>query len=273
MSSLEELTSKLTTAFDGKDYQKCDLLLPAIKIELIKNNLLVPTDPDHVNPNDLLVTRSILEVGAIVSINLLNTANFNSFFSQLKLFYGLSQLPTSNNRNKLVALYLLLLLSQGDLASFHIELEQFVNEKMTVDELEQDRFLSVPIKIEKWLIDGDCSKVYEILSQQSTKFPCEEFHLFKNNLIDAVRTEIARNMESTYGSLPIANCKLLLFMQDLTLNDLENFIAERGWALTNGVVQFKPVGQSVPDGLSNEDGEKTIINNVLGYAREMETII
>lgn len=42
MPSLSELVKSLSVAFECKKYDTCQKLLPAIKIELIKNNLVIP---------------------------------------------------------------------------------------------------------------------------------------------------------------------------------------------------------------------------------------
>ncbi|GME80406.1 unnamed protein product [Ambrosiozyma monospora] len=158
--SLEELTTKLTAHFNLDDYETCSKLLGKIKIELVKSNLLIPTLHTRTNPNDLIITRSILEIGALVSINLLKMKDFSNYITQLKPFYeiGVNEIPESKNKNKLISLYLLLLLTQDDLASFHIELEKFLNVGLSIDELEKDQYLSIPIKFEKWIIDGDFNK-------------------------------------------------------------------------------------------------------------------
>lgn len=272
--SLETLTKQLTTHFNSQDYETCAKTLPAIKVELVKNGLLIPYAGTTVNPNDLLIARSILEIGALTSINLLDYAQFENYISQLKSFYQLSHLETSKNESKIISLFLLLLLSQGDLASFHIELEYFQNRNLTTDDLEKDQYLSIPINLEKWLIDGDYYKIYDFLSQDHNKFPCNEFKLFKNNLVDAVRLEVWENLQKSYDSLPVSNCKLLLFMSNLSDGSFKEKVSEvfgdSGYVVEKGIVYFK--NESLVNS-AEENDEKKIVKDLLTYAMEMENIV
>jgi 26S proteasome regulatory subunit N12 len=272
--SLEQLATKLTENFNKEDYEACHKLLTPIKIELIEHNLLVPSIYSRVNPNDLLITRSILEIGALVSINLLYMNEFSNYIVQLKPFYEIDNIKSqSNQKNKLLSLYLLSLLTQDDLAMFHIELENFQNYNMSVDDLEQDEYLSIPIKFEKWIIDGDFNKVYETLSSKH-KFPCKEFNIFEPELLTSIRLNIANSLENVYKELPIENLKLLLFLKEI--DETKQFIENFNWNLVNGVVYFSKkenfVGQEV-NILDEIHDEKSIIKNSLIYASEMERII
>ncbi|KAG0683549.1 regulatory particle non-ATPase [Pichia californica] len=296
--SLETLTTKLTENFSKEDYESCYKLLTPIKIQLIEHNLLVPSNQSNINPNDLIITRAILEIGALVSINLLKMQEFSNFITQLKPFYELKLLNKeefkSNEKNKLLSLYLLLLLTRDDLALFHIELESFKNFNLNIDDLENDEFLSIPIKFEKWIIDGDFNKIFEILSLSSSssssssssktaitttttknqKFPCKEFNLFENELLNSIRINIATNLEKVYKNLPIENFKLILFLKEIseTYEYIENF----NWTLNNGIVDFTKKNFKIDEEnniIDEINDEKTIIKNSLIYATEMESII
>lgn len=273
--SLEQLATKLTESFNSEDYESCHKLLTPIKIQLIEHNLLVPSNHSTVNPNDLIITRSILEIGALVAINLSRMNEFSNYIIQLKPFYELENLPNEGNqKNKLLSLYLLLLLTQGDLAMFHIELENFQNYQLNVDDLENDEFLSIPIKFEKYIIDGDFNKVYETLSSKH-KFPCKEFNLFEDDLLNSIRLNIATDLEKVYKELPLENLKLLLFLKEI--QETNEFIQTFGWSLSNnGIVDFRKKEKLLGDEASiieEINDEKTIIKNSLIYATEMESII
>lgn len=276
--SLESLTKELTVFFNQEDYANCYDLLPKIKIELIKNNLLVPTSDTKINPNDLMITRSLLEIGALSSINLLKPLEFSNYITQVKSFYELNDiLPISKNQNKLISLYLLLLLTQDNLALFHIELEKFKNFGLNVDDLETDEYLSIPIKFEKWIIDGNFNKVYDILSSKH-KYPCKEFNLFEKDLLDSIRFTISTNIESSYESLPIENLKLLLFLKNS--NDINEYIEKMNWLVENNVVYFNKSLTNTDAMIDDNDDEiveakdeRLIIKNVIGYGKEMESIV
>lgn len=266
--SLESLTTQLTVSFNDDDYTECVKLLTPIRIELIKSGLLVPNSPT-INPNDMAITRSILEIGALTSLDLQDMTEFSNYITLLRPFYSLPKetLPLSQNQNKLLSLFLLLLLTQGDLALFHVELDKFQNFGLSVDQLEQDEYLSIPIKFEKWIIDGDFIKVYDALSS-SHKFPCKEFNLFEPDLLNSIRLNIAENLQSAYTSLPLENLKMLLFSK--SNDEVEHFIEGFGWSLKNGVVYFSHRPTDADEEVTDE---KQIIRNSLGYAKEMESII
>lgn len=267
--SLEKLTTELTANFQNDNYDACDKLLTPIRAKLVKSGLLVPSTDSRINPNDMIITRSILEIGALVSINTQSMQEFSNYITLLRPFYSLPSgtLPESQNRNKLLSLYLLLLLTQGDLAMFHVELEKFQNFNMSVDEMEKDEYLSIPIKFEKWIIDGDYNKVYETLSSKH-KFPCKEFNLFETDLLNSIRLNIAENLETAYKELPVENLQMLLFLD--SSDQVSQFIKEFHWTLRNGTVWFTKKRKELEEEITDE---KMIIKNSLGYAREMESII
>ena len=108
-------------------------------------------------------------------------------------------------RNKIWGLYLLLLLTQGDYAGFHTELEglevRWGDGNMGTGShgeqggrkggmmngngngmgkegkgLEDDRFLGYPIKLERWLMEGAYDLVWKAMA--SGKVPSEEYGVF-----------------------------------------------------------------------------------------------
>ena len=266
--SLEQLTTKLTEHFQKEDYETCFKLLTPIKIQLIEHNLLVPNFQSKINPNDLQITMSILEIGALISINLFKMDEFSNYIIQLKPFYEINELNSrSNQKNKLLSLNLLYLLTKGDLAMFHIELENFQNFNLNVDDLEKDEFLSIPIKFEKWIIDGDFNKVNEVLSKKNN-FPCKEFNIFESGLLNSIRINISNNIELVYKQLPIENLKILLFLNEIS--EVKEFIDQYGWKFEKNIVYFDKNELKFEDNI-NDDRE--IIKNSLIYAKEMETII
>lgn len=272
--SLEQLTVKLTESFIQGDYETASKILTPIKIELIKYNLLVPTLQTRIDIKDLIITRKILEIGALVSFNLREMNEFANFITQLKPFYEIEQIrEESKEFRKLLSLYLILLLTQDDLALFHIEIENFQNYGMSVDDLEKDDFLSIPINFEKWIIDGDFNKIYDILSTEH-KFPCSEFNIFKDELLNSMRLNIANNLEKVYKELPLENLKLLLFLKQI--DETKQFIENFNWECKNGIVYFNKSETKLNEvfGIIEEiEDEKTIVKNALIYAAEMEKII
>ncbi|AET40410.1 proteasome regulatory particle lid subunit RPN12 Ecym_6002 [Eremothecium cymbalariae DBVPG len=272
MVTLPELVKGLKAAFQSKDYSSCAKLLAPIKIELIKSKLLVP-DLDAISSgntayiNDLEVSKKILEIGALSSINLLDFTNFENYYAQLRAFYfGATEghnLSESENKKKLISLYLLILLSQGDVTRFHSELE-FLS-KRNLGNLEENTYLSYPIKLEKLLMEGSYQKAWDMLQNSKDADKIDEFNIFDETLMNAIRDSIARNTEVAYTKLPLFNVKaLLLFKSE---KQTESFAKARGWNVTNGSVIFDE------DDVVDKRAKTSIVSKALDYAINLESII
>lgn len=161
MPSLSELTKGLKTAFENKRYETCLKLLVPIKIELIKANLLIPAlnkaAENESYRQDLNIAKKILEIGALCSIYCEDFATFMGYYSQLSAFYfsNIKELSESESKSKLISLYLLILLAQNDYTKLHSEFES-LNRYIT--NLEDDAYLSYPVKLERLLMEGSYQK-------------------------------------------------------------------------------------------------------------------
>lgn len=101
-------------------------------------------------------------------------------------------------------------------------------------------------------------------------------------LVGTIRNEIADCSEKAYQSLPISNAKNLLFLD--SEGAVVEFAQNRGWILRDGRIYFpiQPQGAQDDSGqpAAGQRSEKdiltasgTIIENAIGYARELETIV
>ncbi|CAL9736689.1 26S proteasome regulatory subunit Rpn12p [Monosporozyma servazzii] len=282
---LPSLVKSLSVAFNAKDYESCEKLLGPTKVELIKHNLLVPnlqkSNLSETYISDLNITKNILEIGALSSIYLSKFDIYQSYFTQLRQFYfnDIKALNDSNNKCKLISLYLLILLSQGDVTTFHSELE-YLDKHFS--DLEDDELLSYPIKVDRWLMEGSYQKAWGLLEAGSA---VPELDVFSKTLMEAIRDEIAMSTELAYESLPLMNVKTLLFFN--TEKNAETFALERGWEITNSTVYFhnkERINQNVveeeieeQDGKANMTGTKlaqfNLIKKTMDYAVNIETII
>ncbi|KAI3403123.2 rpn12 [Candida oxycetoniae] len=276
--SLQKLTAEIYFSFEKEDYHKCQQLLTPIKIELIKHNLLVPVDSNTQTKdqlNDIRIAQRILEIGAFSSLFTNDYTGFENYFAQLKPFYtneklqNLKKAHVNTDTTKIISLYLLYLLSQGLISKFHVELESIYNFEQF--DAENDKFLRFPIDLESNLMEGNCIKIWKLLNEEQS-LPCKEFSHFGATLINALRFEIARSLEKTYTSIPVSNCKNLLYLSqeisdaafEHTLRDSLNLT---NWELKNGVLYFTQTESE-----ANIDNG-SIIKNVLGYAEQMESIV
>lgn len=94
-------------------------------------------------------------------------------------------------------------------------------------------------------------------------------------LIHTIRAEIASCSECAYPSLPITNAKNLLFLD--SEGAVIEFAQARGWTFRDGRIYFPAAqqegGANADEGSAVETGSHAFIENALGYARELETIV
>lgn len=284
--SLEHLTHKLKESFDSHEYQQAVQLLPKIQVLLLENSLLIPNFSkleDSQYLSDLLISRSILEIGALSAINCDELDKFEHLVLQLWSFYfnqvNHHQLSKSGKKNKILALYLLRLLSKGDVVKFHSELEFLQGHIKNID---SDLYLNYPIKIENWVLEGYYDKAIESIknTESEEKLKLKEFNVFNNTLLETIRFEISRSMEKSYTSLPLSNAKYLLFLN--SEKEVESWAGEQGWDVERGVLQFEKLqaSSSLFQDNNEEDEEddnitpsERLVKNTLNYAKEIDSII
>lgn len=282
MVALGDLVKTLNAAFESKDYESCEKIIPAVKLELIKNKIFLPdfTNTNDQYINDLNITKRILEIGALTNIFLSRNEAFENDFTQLRTFYFCKneKLANSENKSKIICLYLLVLRSDGDVTKFHSELEYLDRH---IPNLEDDELLSYPIKVDRWLMEGLYQRAWELLDA-GLNIP--EFDVFNMTLMTAIRDEIAHSTEMAYQELPLSSIKTLLFLDNE--KDVETVADDRGWTVSNGIVKFNQEDDDdddddIDDGFENDglDFNKTardrlkVIDNTLDYAINLETIV
>ncbi|OBZ76190.1 26S proteasome non-ATPase regulatory subunit 8 [Grifola frondosa] len=260
---LAAMYQELQRAFTARpcDLQTCGVLLAKLKIGLVETGLLVP----HGNPHleDLVIARDILEVGAFWSIRSKNIPSFDRYFSQLQTFYNdySSVLPPSPREYPIRGLNLIRLLTQNRIADFHTTLESL---PLPADSLTANPYISHPINLERWLMEGSYSKVWNAREEA----PAEEYKFFVDSLMGTIRNEIASCEEAAYESLPLKDAATLLFFK--SQSELLSYAQQRGWQvdLTAAKIIFAKKGEEkveIPQ-------EKLIAAN-LSYARELEQIV
>ena len=158
--------------------------------------------------------------------------------------------------------------------------------------LEGDEFISYPVKLERWLMEGSYDRVWGATKREGV--PSEEYGVFsevsfpspktiytgdwwldaKNHekvLIGTIRDEIASCSEKAYPSLPITNAKNLLFLE--SEGSVVEFAQARGWVVKDGRIYFP---QSQEDMRTEKEilvASGQVIENTIGYARELEQIV
>ncbi|KAL9100442.1 MAG: hypothetical protein Q9163_004187 [Psora crenata] len=257
--------------------EKISTLLSTAKRQLLQLNALLPTP--STSPHILHLARETLETGALLSIRLQNIDAFTRYFQQLAPFYELPASsyspPGEGQRSKVTGLYLLLLLTKGDYAEFHTVLEGLETEVggergKGSKGLEEDKFIGYPVKLERWLMEGSYDRVWKAVGREGV--PSEEFGVFSEVLIGTIRSEIASCSEKAYASLPVPNAKNLLFLD--SEGGVVEFARSRRWVVKDGRIWF-PLQQG-EEGRTEKDilvASEQVIENAIGYARELETIV
>ncbi|KAM0324562.1 hypothetical protein ACHAQA_007947 [Verticillium albo-atrum] len=271
--ALQQILSQLQTQGSSLSYADASALLSKAKLALLKLNALTPsptTPAAH-----LPLARDLYEQGALASIRARNPDAFTRYVHQLQPFYDLppdALRPNPAERNKITGLYMLLLLTQGRYAEFHSELESLATRDGGGDGsvVEDDRYLGYPIRLERWLMEGSYDRVWKAM--KSREVPCEEYSVFSEILTSQIRSEIASSSERAYPSLPISSTKSLLFLD--SEGAVVEFAKHRGWIIRDGNIYFPDTAESSSEeGGQQKELSKMVIENTLGYARELETIV
>ena len=172
---LQDIQRKLKSS---RSYNEQLPLLSSAKLALLKLKSLTPLP--NTPSSTLSLARDIFETGALLSIRAKDPAAFTRYVHQLTPFYELpdERLAPSAEKNKITGLYLLLLLTQGDYAGFHTELEglELRGGLPGGNNVENDRFLGYPIKLERWLQEGSFDLVWKAMA--SREVPSEEYGVF-----------------------------------------------------------------------------------------------
>lgn len=93
-------------------------------------------------------------------------------------------------------------------------------------------------------------------------------------LTSQIRSEIASSSERAYPSLPLSSTKSLLFLD--SEGSVVEFAKHRGWEVRDGHIFFPSAAAasaSTEEGGQEKEMSLVVIENTLGYARELETIV
>ncbi|EEH18906.1 hypothetical protein PABG_01225 [Paracoccidioides brasiliensis Pb03] len=281
---LPAIIAELQSKLQSKQLGKATELLSNAKRTLLQLNALVPMPSTP--PELISLAREIFELGAIASLRINDYTSFTRYYQQLQPFYdkereleatgsaSVAQLNLkTSQRSKITGLYLLYLLSLGNNTDFHTVLEGLVVEaSLKGQNVEDDPFIRYPVELERSLMEGSYDKVWR--ETKSERVPSEDFGIFSSVLVGTIRSEIADCSEKAYPSLPISNGKNLLFLD--SEGAVVEFAQARGWILRDGRIYFPQpettqTTQNSDKGILRAGG--SIIENAIGYARELETIV
>lgn len=274
--ALPKLAEELYGLFAAESHAQCLRLLPPIKLELVKHNLLVPTPQNTQTSqqiNDLKIAERILEIGALLLLLTADYTGFENYVALLRPFYNNPNLHAAGEANtdatKIWALYLVYVLAQGHISKFHVELEAIYHSPYIA--VAHDRSLQYPIRLESSLMEGNYIQIWRLL-QDNAALPAPEFGHFTESLVATLRHEIARLLEKSGDSIPVSNCKSLLYFpqeqSDSAFEDLLRELDIAHWLLQDGVVHF-----ATPLEHTAASDNSQVIKNVLDYASQIESIV
>jgi len=240
--------------------EKCGQLLTQLKVSLTGLSFL-PTH-ESVTNKELIISRDVLEIGALHSIAKHDIPSFERYLAQLKTYYFdyHTQLPESVYKYQLLGLNLLCLLSQNRVADFHTELEL-----LPAKEIQNNVYIRHPVSLEQYLMEGSYNKVF--LSKGNV--PSDTYTFFIDILLNTIREEIGACIEKAYQHIGLNEGKRLLFFDNAS--QLQQFARKRNWNVNGSVLEFpavKTVSQT-----ANKIPAEQLAQQIIDYAKELEMIV
>eukprot|EP00250_Pteridium_aquilinum_P012861 c20990_g1_i1 orf=450-1250(-) len=258
----QALFEKFKAAYAKKDFETSCTLLSQLKVKLTEFQSLPPLfRQTPTAAQELLLARNIFEHAVVLSIMTEDQEAFERHFLQLKPYYSdtRSLIASSPEEYPILGLNLLRLLVQNRIAEFHTELELLSPEAL------ENPCIKYAVELEQSFMEGAYNRV--LSARQSV--PHETYEYFMDLLAKTVRDEIAGCSEKAYDYLSSADAKkMLMFSSD---QELLTYAEEEHpeWEIRNGFVYFQRAKETV----HREIPSLQLINQTLGYARELERIV
>jgi len=243
------------------DLEHCRSQLNQLKIALTQLSVPLPGSKELESQQilkELLLSREILEHATLLSVKLKDIPAFERYIPQVKTYYydyG-KYLPSSQRQFPILGLNLLRLLAQNRIAEFHTELE------LIPLELHQNVFISHPIALEQYIMEGSYPKVRNARAD----VPSESYTYFMDILMDTVRDEIADCSEKAFQFLPLTEAQKLLQISNKA--QLSEYIEKRQWVESGDKLTFHKA-----DVKKEEIPSMQLIHETLTYAKELERIV
>eukprot|EP00246_Nothoceros_aenigmaticus_P002166 TRINITY_DN12977_c0_g1_i1.p1 TRINITY_DN12977_c0_g1~~TRINITY_DN12977_c0_g1_i1.p1 ORF type:complete len:274 (-),score=68.33 TRINITY_DN12977_c0_g1_i1:117-938(-) len=263
ISESARVFEKLKALLGKGDYVQAEAVLLELKVNLTEFLALPPLyrqTPTAVQ--ELILARDIFEHAVLLSVRTEDQDSFERHFLQLKSFYTDTRdiIPPSPQEYPMIGLNLLRLLVQNRIGEFHTELE------LLAPEAYENACIKHAVELEQSFMEGAYFRVLD--ARKSV--PNETYVYFMDLLAKTVRDEIAGCSEKAYDFLTVQDAKkLLMFSTDAELLD---YVREEhpNWDLRGGAVYFQKIKETAP---YKEIPSLQLINQTLGYARELERIV
>jgi len=263
---MDQVLSKydvLKKTWDGGKYDKVGPMLDEMKKVLtVVSASFLPLGSDT-DQKCLLVTRDVMEIGALYSVHVKDVPAFERYMARLKTYYCdyADLLSDSAKKYELLGLNLLCLLSQNRTSDFHTELEL-----LPAQAILDNPYISCPVRLEQFIMEGKYNKIKEIKDNVPSKW----FKYFIEILLITIRTEIASCMEKAYEEISAEECKKML---DVDAAGLSQVVKERDWHHNKkGVITFISEEEKKAAG-TLEIPARELAEMAISYAKEMEQIV
>ncbi|OMH82461.1 26S proteasome non-ATPase regulatory subunit 8 [Zancudomyces culisetae] len=210
----------------------------------------------------LVFHRAILELGAEWSVQKGHDQEFEQYMIQLLVFYFdySNILSPSDKMYYFIGLNLLFLLTQNRISNFNALLE-----RLDFAVIQNNPFISYPIKLEQAIMEGSYRKVWNARND----VPAPEYLFLVDILMNTLKNEVASCANQAYTSLPLEDARSLLFCN--STQEVHELCKKFDWYLS-------PKDQKIyfnPD--KKEDTEEfnpsLVIEQLLTYAQELERIV
>lgn len=263
IADITRLFQKFKDAYAKNDVDTSDSILSQIKVKLTELPGLPPlfkSSPTAVQ--ELLLARDIFEHAVVLSVKMEDQDAFERHFLQLKSYYTDTRglIPPSEQEYPILGLNLLRLLVQNRIAEFHTELE------LLPPAAHDHTCIKHAVELEQSFMEGAYNRV--LSARQAV--PHETYVYFMDLLAKTVRDEIAGCSEKAYDSLTLADAKkILMFSSD---QELQAYVLDDhpDWEIRGTRVYFQKAKELAP---CKEIPSLQLINQTLGYARELERIV
>jgi 26S proteasome regulatory subunit N12 len=153
-NDLPTLVQSLQRNFTSNLFSNLPPLLTRAKLLLASANVLTPTS--QTPSEQMILARTVYEIGAFTSIRLRDKALFVNYLGYLQSFYSLGL--GGENEAELTGLNLLRLLAENRIAEFHTQLELIDATNSSVAESEPVKFAR---GLEEWVMEGAYNRVWK----------------------------------------------------------------------------------------------------------------
>lgn len=255
---------KLKAAYDGKDSDKCEELLAAMKRRMILfPTFLNPSAESTTRSEELMLAREVLEMGALVSARRKDLDSFDLYFTQLQLYYtdvSSTELPDSPQYTMLLGLNLVRLLVLSHIAQFHSELE-----KIPSDAQGGNQYIRFAVQLERYLMEGSYNK----LLTSRKKAPSNEYIPVVEMLETTVRQEVANCIPHSYTALSVPAAQKILMLS--SVEEVMQIGRENEWKLSPDGNSF--IFTREEDVAKREIPFKDLIKQHISFAADLQNVV